>query len=78
MKKIGFTLIEMLIAAGLTAIILTATSVMFYTVFRSARKSAAIAVAKTEGSYALRSMDQMIRFANNISCSPGGDLVIER
>lgn len=64
----GFTLIEVLLAAGLMAMVLGVASVMFYTVFRSSRKASAIATAKTEGAFALRSMDQMIRFATTVTC----------
>ena len=77
MKK-GFTLIEVLLATGLMAVVLGTASVMFYTVFRSARKSSAIATAKTEGAFAVRSIDQMVRFAAKITACGTNSLTIER
>lgn len=78
MRPKGFTLIEVLMAAGLMATVLATSSVLFYTLLRSSRKSTAIAAAKTEGEYALRAMDQMIRFAGNISCPVAGQLQVTR
>jgi type II secretory pathway component PulJ len=75
MKRTGYSLIEVLLAIGLMAAILSLTSLMLFSVLRSARKSAAVAAAKTEGAYAMRAIERMVRYAGDISC-PAGNLKV--
>lgn len=66
MNRKGFSLIEVLLGVTLFALLLVATTSIMISSLRSSRKAAAIALAKTEGAYALQAMGRMIKFANEI------------
>ncbi|OGC92854.1 hypothetical protein A2899_01375 [Candidatus Amesbacteria bacterium RIFCSPLOWO2_01_FULL_49_25] len=68
--RFGFTLVEILVAIGLLAVIGTSTSVLLMTSLRGARKATAIAMVKNEAEFAQSAMGQMVRYAKSItSCS---------
>lgn len=75
MKK-AFSLIEIIVAIGLLAIIAVTTSTLLLTSLRSARKSAAINEAKAEGQYALTDMVQNLKFAASIACNSATSLTM--
>lgn len=63
----------MLLGFGIVGIVLGVGSVALFSSLTSSRKAAAVALAKTEGQYALRSMSDMIRFARKIQCAGGNN-----
>jgi prepilin-type N-terminal cleavage/methylation domain-containing protein len=78
MSKRGFSLIEVILGLALFSILIsTAMAIMFSSV-RSSRKAAAVALAKTEGAYAMQAMSRMIYFAGKITCGPSTQLTVER
>jgi prepilin-type N-terminal cleavage/methylation domain-containing protein len=78
-KKRGFSLVEILLGLSLfSVLIVTATTIMISSI-RESRKSAAIALAKTEGAYALRAIEQQVRYAGSVECPAGGlNLVVHK
>jgi prepilin-type N-terminal cleavage/methylation domain-containing protein len=75
MKNKGFSLIEILLGLALFSMAMSTATVIMYSSLRSSRKAAAVAMAKSEGAYALGAMESMIKFATDISCPPGGNSV---
>lgn len=71
----GFTLIEIVVVAGIMALFsLTLISVFLATV-RSGSKAQLLQAGHQEGDFALRQMAQVIRGAEAVVCSPGGDSI---
>ncbi len=68
-NKSGFSLIEILITIGLFAVVISATNVMMYTSMKNARKVTAISLAKAEGAYALKVMQDAVRYAKKVECA---------
>ena len=71
--KFGFTLIEILVAIGILAIIAVVGSNMFLTILKSTTKTKVLTEVKQEGDFALQVMERMIRNAQKITsdCSEG-------
>jgi prepilin-type N-terminal cleavage/methylation domain-containing protein len=57
----GFTLIEILVALGILAIIVVIVSNMFFTILKSSSKTKVLTEVKQNGNYALNVMARMIR-----------------
>jgi len=70
-KKQGFSLVEILIGMGLLALVAVTVNGLLFSALRGSRKAEAIAVVKTEGSYALNAMLGMIKYAQSITACPG-------
>ncbi len=68
----GFTLIEILVAVGLLAIIATIGSNMFFTTLRSSGKSKNLTVVKQNGDYALAAMERLIRDSEKVIVNSDG------
>jgi type II secretory pathway pseudopilin PulG len=68
MNKPGFSLIEILMGFALVAIVFGIGGAALFSTLTSSRKAAAIALAKTEGQFAMRSMTDVIQFANGALC----------
>ncbi len=77
MKK-GYTLVEILMGIALFAAIFTVSGVVLFSTFKSSRKAAAVAQAKSEGAYAMRSMSDMIRYAESVTCQSASQITINR
>lgn len=67
---------ELLMGIGLMAILLLSANVLLFTSFRSARKAAAITIANSEGAYALKSMEQLIKFSRAATCNSSTRLTV--
>lgn len=71
----GFTLIEIVVAAGIMALFsLTLISVFLATV-RSGSKAQLLQAGHQEGDFALRQMARVIRGAKEVSCDSNSDLI---
>lgn len=66
MKK-GFTLIEMIVAIGLFALLMTTTTMLLFASLRSTKKASNVTKAKAEGAYALNLMINLLRYATKIN-----------
>ncbi len=64
--KLGFTLIETLVGVGVFAVLAAMTSIMLFAALRGARRAAAVAQVRNEGSYAMGVMSQKLRFASGV------------
>lgn len=74
--KRGFSLLELLMGIGLMAILLLSANVLLFTSFKSARKAAAITIANSEGAYALKSMEQLIKYSRSATCNSSTRLTV--
>ena len=72
MKIKGFSLVEVLVGLALFSILMVTAVAIMTASIRGTRKAAAIALAKTEGAYALRAMEDQIRFSAGVSCYADG------
>jgi len=61
MKKCGFTLVEILVAISVLAIIMVVGSNMFFTILKGTSKTKVLTEVKQNGDYALNVMGRMIR-----------------
>jgi prepilin-type N-terminal cleavage/methylation domain-containing protein len=75
MKKQGFSLIEILVGVGLFSVLTVIVTTLMISSIRTSRKAAAVAVAKNEGAYALRAMEEQIRYAADVNCTAGGNSI---
>jgi len=67
----GFTLIETVVAVGVFAVLVSMTSVLLVGALQGAKKAAATATVKGEGANAIRTMEQMLRFATDVTLCDG-------
>lgn len=75
MRK-AFSLVEIVVALGLFAILATTISTLLLTTLRGARKSAAIGIVKNEAQTAMTSMAQTLRFAQSVDCSVADQVTV--
>lgn len=68
MKKTGFTLLEVLLGIGLTAVLLTSVNILLSTTLSSSRKASVMNVVKSEGAYALDAMSIYTKYSMSASC----------
>lgn len=69
----GFTLIEVVIAVGLFATLAIAGNLLLIGTLRGAKKAQAVAVVRSEGSYALGVITDLVRYSRQvIGCSADG------
>ena len=66
MKRAGFTLVEFIIYIGITAMLLTTLSALFYQLLRSQAKNQVIAEVEQEGGAVMRLVAQTIRNASGV------------
>jgi prepilin-type N-terminal cleavage/methylation domain-containing protein len=78
MVRKGFNLIEMLIGVGLVGVLLISVNTMLASTLGNSRKSDAISLAETEGKYAMRTMEQEIKFAQKVQCVSPSRLRVTR
>lgn len=69
MKNRGFTLIEMLVAVVITAVLMTVAGSSFFSMLRGATKTELIKEVKQNGDYAISIMDIKIRNARDVTSS---------
>lgn len=77
----GFTLVEILVVIGITAIVGTILVVIFTNTLRGSNKAQILAVIKQNGQSVLENMDKTIRNAYNVVCPASGSgntLVVEK
>lgn len=73
LKKNGFTLVELLVVVGITAMAGIMVANIFLTNLRTTAKAKALTEVKQNGDYALAVMERMIRNAKELSpCSGSG------
>ena len=74
----GFTLIEVIVAIGVFAVLSVMLSLLLAGTLRGSKKAAALILVRGEGAYAIESMAAQLRFAKSVtSCSTtGGTSVI--
>ena len=70
----GFTLIEILVAVGLLAIIAVIGSNMFFTTLRNSTKSKTLTTVKQNGDYALATIERLIRDSEKVITNSDGSL----
>lgn len=72
MKK-AFTLIEVVVAIGIFAVLSVVSSLLLVGVLRGSKKAAAVILVRGEGAYATESMAAQLRFGKSItSCTGSG------
>jgi prepilin-type N-terminal cleavage/methylation domain-containing protein len=69
LKSNGFTLIEVLVVAGLLVVVAVVISNMFFTTFRSSTKTKALTTVKQNGDYTLAVMERLIRGSQEVTSS---------
>ncbi len=74
MIKKGFSLIEILLGISLFIIMSATAGAVLVNSLRSARKASATTLAKNEGQYALKTIQQAILFAADATCVSGTTL----
>jgi prepilin-type N-terminal cleavage/methylation domain-containing protein len=67
--KKAFTLVELVIAMGLFAILIGTTTMMLFTSLKNARKSAVINRIKTDGAFVLDMITKDVRYASAVACT---------
>ena len=67
----AFTLIETVVAVGVFAVLVSMTSVLLVGALQGAKKAAATATVRGEGANAIRTMEQMLRFATDVTVCDG-------
>lgn len=72
MKNKGFTLIEMLVALGIFAVLLVAVINVFVSGFRYQRRAVEMQTVQREGSYMLETISREIRMATGINPNQRG------
>ena len=74
MKK-AFTLIEVIVAIGVFAVLTVILSLLLAGTLRGSKKAAATILVRGEGAYAIESMAAQLRFAKSITSCTGGSSV---
>ena len=72
MMNRGFTLVEILVVIGITAIIGTIMVAIFTNTLRGSNKSQILAIIKQNGQAVLENMDKTIRGEDNVVCPTSG------
>lgn len=76
MKSRGFSLIEILIGITLVGLVFSVAGTVLFSTLKSSRKAEAIAIAKSEGAYAIQAIGSSIRYAKSIICG-GSNLKLQ-
>lgn len=74
MKK-AFTLIEVIVAIGVFAVLSVILSLLLAGTLRGSKKAAATILVRGEGAYAMESMAAQLRFAKSVTSCTGGSSV---
>lgn len=74
----GFSLIELLIGMGLVAVLIATANVFLFSSLKTARKAEAQGITKTEGSYAINAMSQLIKFSRKIENCSNSSIQVRR
>lgn len=74
----GFTLIEVVVAIGVFAVLSIITSLLLVGALRGSKKAAASILVRGQGAYAIESMASQIRFAKSIvDCTAGNSISVK-
>ncbi len=70
--KKGFTLVEVMVAVVILAILSAIVSILLIRTLGAAKRAAAVAVVRNEGAYTMAVLSQSLKFAQSVSnCSSG-------
>lgn len=64
----GFTLVELVLAFGIFAMLATSTVVILSATLRSTARAAVAAKVRNEGEYLMESISQLTRYSKDVSC----------
>lgn len=67
----GFTLIEVVVAIGVFAVLATVGSVLLFSILRGSKKAAAVAAVRTEGAQVMAALTSHLRFARQVNACTG-------
>ena len=73
----GFTLVEVLIAVAVFAVLGTMTTVIMVGVLQGAKKAAAVALVKNEGGRVINIMTQMLKFSTSVTACGGNSVTFQ-
>lgn len=75
----AYTLIELVVALGIFVVLMATVTVMLVTTLRGARKAAVVAVAKSQGQFAMNSISQLVKYSTRVvDCSNPTSLTVEK
>jgi len=76
--KRGFTLIEVVVAIGIFAVLMVGTSLLLVSTLRGAKKAAAQIAVRSEGAWAMDLMSSTLRFSQRVtSCTTGTGISVQ-
>lgn len=73
----GFTLIEMLIALAVFSMLGVMTTVIMVGALQGAKKAAAVALVKNEGSRVINTMTQMLKYSTSVTLCGGNSVTFQ-
>lgn len=73
----GFTLVEILVALAVFSMLGVMTTVMIVGALQGAKKAAAVALVKNEGSRVINIMTQMLKFSTGVTACGGNSVTFQ-